>query len=489
MSVPTHQQDLIALLEERGFVHQCTDRDGLAAHLAAGPATAYLGFDATADSLHVGHLQGLMLMRWLQKAGHRPLLLIGGATTRIGDPSFRDSSRPILTEAQIQANIDGIARVFSRYVELHDDSLVNNAEWLDGVGYLEFLDRVGRHFSINRLLTFDAIRQRLDREHSLSFLEFGYTLLHIFVVLFFIEVALRVWGMSLIRYAEGEGEQISMKVVSFGTTLLVAWLIWILTDTAIQHSLGLGGKSRPNTRALTMLPLIRNVLFATIAVIALIVALANMGMNVTPLLAGAGVIGLAIGFGAQSLVADLITGLFIIIEDSLSIDDYVDVGGHLGTVEGLTIRTVRLRDLDGVVHTIPFSEIKSIKNYSRQFGYAMFRWPVPASMPIDDAVALVREVAMELRSDPAVYRNLWSPMELQGVESFDNGQAILRFRFKTAPIKQWEVQRAFNLRLRRRLDQAGLELSMPRLNVQLSRAPKAKSAEPDEPGTPADGGI
>ena len=110
---------------------------------------------------------------------------------------------------------------------------------------------------------------------------FGYTLLHIFVVLFFIEVALRVWGMSLIRYAEGEGEQISMKVVSFGTTLLVAWLIWILTDTAIQHSLGLGGKSRPNTRALTMLPLIRNVLFATIAVIALIVALANMGMNVT----------------------------------------------------------------------------------------------------------------------------------------------------------------------------------------------------------------
>lgn len=96
---------------------------------------------------------------------------------------------------------------------------------------------------------------------------------------------------------------------------------------------------------------------------------------------------------------------------------------------------------------------------------------------------------MELRSDPAVYRNLWSPMELQGVESFDNGQAILRFRFKTAPIKQWEVQRAFNLRLRRRLDQAGLELSMPRLNVQLSRAPKAKSAEPDEQGTPADGGI
>ncbi len=318
---------------------------------------------------------------------------------------------------------------------------------------------------------------------------FGFTLVHLFLVLLFVEVGLRVWGMSLIRYAEGDGEQISMKLVSFGTTLLAAWLVWILTDTAVQHSLGVTGRNRANARALTMLPLIRNVLFVTIAVIALIVALANMGVNVTPLLAGAGVIGLAIGFGAQSLVADLITGLFIIIEDSLSIDDYVDVGGHLGTVEGLTIRTVRLRDLDGVVHTIPFSEIKSIKNYSRQFGYAMFRWPVPASMPIDDALKLVQDVAKELRSDPSVYRSLWSALEMQGVEGFDNGQAILRFRFKTAPIKQWEVQRAFNLRLRRRLDQAGLELAMPRLNVQLSRARRAVEEPAPEQGVPVDGGI
>ena len=188
-------------------------------------------------------------------------------------------------------------------------------------------------------------------------------------------------------------------------------------------------------------------------------------------------------------MADLITGLFIIIEDSLSIDDYVDVGGHLGTVEGLTIRTVRLRDLDGVVHTIPFSEIKSIKNYSRQFGYAMFRWPVPASMPIDDALALVKDVAGELRNDRTINRAIWSPLEMQGVESFDNGQAILRFRFKTAPIRQWEVQRAFNLRLRQKLDRAGLELAMPRLNVQLSRMRKPREEGPQDHAEPADGGI
>ena len=173
--------DLLDQLAARGFIHQSTDLDGLRLALNQGPITFYLGFDATADSLHVGHLQALMLMRHLQRAGHKPILLIGGATTRIGDPSFRDSSRPLLTEAQIQHNIAGITGCFARYIQLGDgpsDGLVvDNADWLDGTGYLQFLDQVGRHFSINRLLTFDAVRNRLERGHSLSFQEFGYTLL------------------------------------------------------------------------------------------------------------------------------------------------------------------------------------------------------------------------------------------------------------------------------------------------------------------------
>lgn len=166
--------DVLDLLQERGFIHQCTDVAGLRQSMARAPVTAYLGFDATADSLHVGHLQGLMLMRWLQRAGHTPMLLIGGATTRIGDPSFRDTSRPVLDDASIAANIDGIRSAFTRYLG-PDVPVVDNAEWLDGLGYLDFLGKVGRHFSVNRMLTFDAIRSRL--EHSLSFLEFGYTLL------------------------------------------------------------------------------------------------------------------------------------------------------------------------------------------------------------------------------------------------------------------------------------------------------------------------
>jgi small-conductance mechanosensitive channel len=131
---------------------------------------------------------------------------------------------------------------------------------------------------------------------------------------------------------------------------------------------------------------------------------------------------------------------------------------------------VRLRDIDGIVHTIPFSEIKSIKNYSREFGYAIFRVAVPANMDIDNAIKLMREVGQKMRTDPLQRRNIWSPLEFQGVESFESGNAILRARFKTAPIKQWEVSRAFNLSLKRHMDEAGLDLATPRMSIQVITA-------------------
>ncbi|WP_426112062.1 mechanosensitive ion channel family protein [Pseudomonas sp. DSP3-2-2] len=334
---------------------------------------------------------------------------------------------------------------------------------------------------INGLVRRHAMRPRHGHKRHALYSErlhnFFYTLMHMLVWLVFIELGLRVWGLSLIRFAEGDGHDISMKLINLAATLMFAWLVWILSDTAVHHALTRSRKGLANARAQTMMPLIRNVLFIAIFIIALIVALANMGMNVTPLLAGAGVIGLAIGFGAQSLVADLITGLFIIIEDSLAIDDYVDVGGHLGTVEGLTIRTVRLRDIDGIVHTIPFSEIKSIQNYSREFGYAIFRIAIPSSMNIDDALKMIRDVGQKMRTDPLQRRNIWSPLEIQGVESFESGNAILRARFKTAPIKQWEVSRAFNLSLKRHLDEAGMDLATPRLSVQVMTAGSAERKE------------
>lgn len=168
-------------LSTRGFIADCTNLQELDEKLMSEVVTGYIGFDLTATSLHIGNLVQIMLLRWLQKTGHRPITLMGGGTTKVGDPSGKDEMRKILTVAQINANADGIRKVFSRYISYGDgplDSpLVNNAEWLDQLKYIDFLRDIGRHFTINRLLAFESVKSRLDREQPLSFIEFNYMLL------------------------------------------------------------------------------------------------------------------------------------------------------------------------------------------------------------------------------------------------------------------------------------------------------------------------
>jgi tyrosyl-tRNA synthetase len=162
----------------RGFIHQCTDLDSLSEALSAGIVPAYVGFDCTADSLHVGSLVSIMLMRLLQRHGHRPVVLLGGGTTRIGDPSGRDETRQMLTDEVIAANMAGIRTCFSHYLAFGtgptDAVMVNNADWLDTLGYIQVLREIGPHFTINRMLTMDSVRLRLEREQPLTFLEFNY---------------------------------------------------------------------------------------------------------------------------------------------------------------------------------------------------------------------------------------------------------------------------------------------------------------------------
>ncbi|MDD9727299.1 tyrosine--tRNA ligase [Roseovarius sp. SK2] len=175
------KSDFMATMIERGFLADCTDYQGLDDALSAGVVPTYIGYDATAQSLHVGHLLNIMMLRWLQKTGHKPITLMGGGTTKVGDPSFRSDERPLLGPEQIESNINGMQQVFARYLAYGDgptDALMlNNAEWLDGLNYLEFLRDIGRHFSVNRMLSFESVKSRLDREQSLSFLEFNYMIL------------------------------------------------------------------------------------------------------------------------------------------------------------------------------------------------------------------------------------------------------------------------------------------------------------------------
>ncbi len=175
------KSEFIRIMMERGFLADCTDYQGLDEALLKGGQPGYIGFDATAKSLHVGSLIQIMMMRWLQKTGGKPITLMGGGTTKVGDPSFRADERPLLGPEQIDENIAGIKKVFSAYLRFGDgpsDALmINNAEWLDGLNYLDFLRDIGRHFSINRMLSFESVKSRLDREQSLSFLEFNYMIL------------------------------------------------------------------------------------------------------------------------------------------------------------------------------------------------------------------------------------------------------------------------------------------------------------------------
>jgi tyrosyl-tRNA synthetase len=175
------KSDLIRLLMERGYLHQCTSLEGLDARAAEGVVTGYIGFDATATSLHVGNMMQIMMLRRMQQTGHKPIVVMGGGTTKVGDPSGKDASRQMLSEADIAANLASIRRGFDPYLTFGDGATdaitVNNAEWLDQLGYVQFLRDYGVHFTLNRMLTFDSVRLRLEREQPLTFLEFNYMLM------------------------------------------------------------------------------------------------------------------------------------------------------------------------------------------------------------------------------------------------------------------------------------------------------------------------
>ena len=186
------KSDFLKAAIERGFVQDCTDLDGLDRELRQGPLTAYIGYDCTADSLHVGNLVSIMLLRLFQQCGQRPIVLMGGGTTKVGDPSGKDESRQLLPEEQIRRNMAGIRSVFEKFLEFGPSPtgaiMADNAEWLDRLGYIEFLRDIGRHFTINRMLSFESVKLRLEREQPLTFLEFNYMLLQAYD---FLELARR----------------------------------------------------------------------------------------------------------------------------------------------------------------------------------------------------------------------------------------------------------------------------------------------------------
>ncbi len=212
------KSDFLRILDERGFIHQISDPEALDEKAARGPITGYIGFDATASSLHAGSLLPIMMLYWMQQTGHRPVALMGGGTTKVGDPSGKDETRKLLSEEQITANLKGIKQVFSKFLDFGPGKAImaNNADWLDNLNYIAFLRDYGRHFTINRMMTFESVKMRLEREQPLTFLEFNYMILQAYD---FLELYRRencvlqmggsdqwgniINGMELIRRVEG----------------------------------------------------------------------------------------------------------------------------------------------------------------------------------------------------------------------------------------------------------------------------------------------
>lgn len=335
----------------------------------------------------------------------------------------------------------------------------------------------------------DADAERGGHVYKERLLSLCHAVLRIALAVAFIEVLGRIWGFSLFEFAQRNtvGRVISDSLSSIGLILLVTWLLWVVLDTAIQEALKppLNKRSsrQPSIRIKTILPLLRNAIKIILVVICSITTMANLGINVAPLLAGAGVVGLAIGFGSQQLVQDVITGLFIIIEDTISIGDWVVLdSGHSGTVESLTIRTLRLRDGKGFVHSVPFGQIKAVTNQSRQFAYAFFAIQFTYDTDIDSATALIREVGGSISDDLLLNGNLQGPLEVFGLDRMDLNGVVLTAQFRTVSGGQYGVSRAFNERLKKLVDKTP-DVRFAQTFPQVVMSPHAE-ANADEPPVP-----
>ena len=323
-----------------------------------------------------------------------------------------------------------------------------------------------------------------------------------FVYVLIALVIMQIWGIDLIGWVSASlGTVLGAQLVNVGVLLVTMFLIWELSSAGIEHYLealdDTGARIERSGRARTLLPLLRTALVVIIAIVLLLHTMSVMGLDLAPLLATAGVIGIAIGFGSQKLVQDVINGMFILFQDTISVGDYVEVGGHGGTVERMSVRTLELRDFNGVVHTIPFSEITTVKNWAKGFGYALLEISVAYREDADEVMEVLRQIGAELEADPQVGQFMLEPIDIWGIDAFADSAVIIKARIKTRPLKQFYVKRQFNGLMKRRFDELGIEIPFPHQTVyfgtdKTGRAPPvhvqlggAAAPDPDHAPAPA----
>lgn len=302
------------------------------------------------------------------------------------------------------------------------------------------------------------------------------------VFLIVILSVLEAWKVDAYSWlATPVGQRILSVFFSIFLVVGVAVAIWeavnIATERYLAESEKCGKTSGQGSRARTLLPLMRKALLMVLSIIVALIVLSELGVHIGPLLAGAGIIGLAVGFGAQKLVQDIITGVFILLEDAVAVGDVVQVAGIGGLVEDMSIRSIRLRDLSGNVHTIPFSSVDTVTNMTKGYSYYLIDIGVAYREDTDQVAAVCRTIVEDMRSEPEFGQEILEPLDVLGVDQFADSAVIIKARIKTRPIKQWSVGREFNRRMKKRFDELGIEIPFPHRTLYFGAA-KDGSAPP-----------
>jgi small-conductance mechanosensitive channel len=292
------------------------------------------------------------------------------------------------------------------------------------------------------------------------------------------------WGLGPLDWFKGGalGARLAGALVNIALTIVFSLLIWEGANAAIERhlaTLSRNAQTAKSARVRTLMPMLRTTLLVAIVVVTTVTILSEIGVNVAPLLAGAGVIGIAVGFGSQKLVQDVITGAFLLFEDAIAVGDVVSLGGQSGVVEQLTIRSIRLRALDGSIHIIPFSAVTTVTNMTRDYGYAVFDISVGYSADSDKVVQVLREIGKEMREEDRWSAVIREPLDVMGVEKLADSAVIVRARFKTDPASRWAVNREFLRRVKQRFDSEGIEIPFPSRRVVVDGPPGMSAAVRD----------
>jgi small-conductance mechanosensitive channel len=330
------------------------------------------------------------------------------------------------------------------------------------------LDRlVERGFSIRQQIQdrFPTLEERANR-----YLPALRLMLRWVVGMIAVVALLETWGVDALGWLDTPlGKQLAESVFSIIAVMVLALVFWEAVNTGIERYLTRtdteGNVVRRSARIRTLLPLFRKVVFTVLAVMVSLIVLSELGINIGPLLAGAGVIGLAVGFGAQTLVKDVITGLFILVEDTIAVGDWVNVGGHEGTVESLSIRTISLRDSSGSVHTVPFSDVGTVLNYTKDYSNVVLNIGIPYRENVDEVMKVIENLGREMAEDQILASDIITPLEVQGLQSLDDSAVVIRARIRVKPGTQWGMKREFNRRMKNRFDELGIEIPFPQQTI------------------------